>query len=257
MRRLFNGEDWTAYNRISIWIYPDLPGFYTTALDCQLSNDGNVKLPAIFGQEGQTSLVLKNHQWNHVVWEIGNVARDKITSFEMSYGLSGNYPEEAAQIRFYFDQMELEKVDPDKIEGWDVWAGRISYPHTGYQTGAQKTAVANGIDAKEFKLVSAQGKMVLTKPIEKVTSQIGSFQVMDFTEVRTPGTYTLKAGNVVQSHLGLATTFMKNNMEGAQFFLCRTLWYRNPGSTRKQTSGLDLHAREQADGDQWRLARCR
>ncbi|MFI5163516.1 MAG: hypothetical protein ACHQHN_19730, partial [Sphingobacteriales bacterium] len=62
VRRLFNGEDWTAYNRISIWIYPDLPGFYTAALDCQLYNDGNIKLPAIFGQEGETSLILKNHQ---------------------------------------------------------------------------------------------------------------------------------------------------------------------------------------------------
>jgi len=196
VRRIFNGEDWTTYNRISIWIYPDLPGFYTTALDCQLSNDGKVKLPAIFGQEGQTSLVLKNHEWNHVVWEIGNVTRDKITSFEMSYGLSGNYPEEADHIKLYFDQMELEKVDPDKVEGWDVWPGRISYPHTGYQTGAQKSAIANNIDAKDFKVINDKGNVVLIKPIERVTSQIGSFQVMDFTEVRTPGTYTLKAGSV-------------------------------------------------------------
>jgi hypothetical protein len=197
VRRLFNGEDWTAYNRISIWIYPDLPGFYTTALDCQLYNDGKVKLPAIFGQEGETSLVLKNHQWNHVVWEISNVARDKITAFEMSYGLSGSYPGEANQIRFYFDQMELEKVDPDKIEGWDVWKGRISYPHTGYQTGAQKSAIASDIDAKEFKLIDqANGSTVLTKPIKNITSYIGNFQVMDFSEVRKPGTYILKAGNV-------------------------------------------------------------
>ncbi|HWZ03361.1 MAG TPA: glycoside hydrolase family 9 protein, partial [Mucilaginibacter sp.] len=192
-----NGDDWTAYNRISIWIYPDLPGFYTTALDCQLYNDGTVKLPAIFGQEGQTSLVLKNHQWNHVVWEIGNVARDKITAFEMSYGLSGSYPGEANQIHFYFDQMELEKVDPDKVEGWDVWKGRISYPHTGYQTGAQKSAIASNVDAKEFRLINQEnGKVVLTKPIEKVTSSVGSFQVMDFSEVRKPGTYFLEAGKV-------------------------------------------------------------
>jgi len=197
IRRVFNGEDWTAYNRVSIWIYPDLPGFYTTALDCQISNDGKVKLPALFGQEGQTSLVLKNHQWNHVVWEIGNVERDKITSFEISYGLSGSYPGEATQIRFFFDQMELEKVDPDKVEGWDVWKGRISLPHTGYQTGAQKSAIANDIDATEFKLINQDnGDVVLTKPIEKVTSHIGSFQVMDFSEVRTPGNYVLEAGDV-------------------------------------------------------------
>jgi hypothetical protein len=198
VRRAFNGEDWTKYNRISIWIYPDLPGFYTTALDCMLYNDGKVKLPAIFGQEGQTSLVLKNHQWNHVVWEIGNVARDKITSFEMSYGLSGSYPGEADKIHFYFDQMELEKVNPDKVEGWDVWPGRISYPHTGYQTGAQKTAIANNINVKQFKLINQDnGHVVLTKPIKKVTSAIGSFQVMDFTEVRTPGNYVLEAGSVI------------------------------------------------------------
>jgi len=197
VRRLFNGEDWTAYNRISIWIYPDLPGFYTSALDCQLYNDGTEKLPAIFGQEGQTSLVLKNHQWNHVVWEISNVARDKITAFEMSYGLSGSYPGEANKIRFYFDQLELEKVDPDKVEGWDVWKGRISYPHTGYQAGAQKSAIANNIDAKEFKLIDqGNGKVALTKPIATVTSSIGSFRVMDFSEVRKPGTYVLSAGDV-------------------------------------------------------------
>jgi hypothetical protein len=197
VRRIFNGEDWTAYNRISIWIYPDLPGFYTTALDCQLYNDGKIKLPAIFGQEGETSLVLKNHEWNHVVWEIGNVARDKITAFELSYGLSGSYPEEGKKINFYFDQMDLEKVDPDKVEGWDVWHNRISYAHTGYQTGAQKSAIGNNIGANQFKLVNQEdGHVVLTKPIEKQSSHIGNFQVMDFSEVRTPGTYVLEAGNV-------------------------------------------------------------
>jgi hypothetical protein len=198
VRKAFKDEDWTGYNRISIWIYPDLPGFYTTALDCWLYNDGKVKLPAVFAQEGQTSLNLKNHEWNHVVWEISNVERDKITSFEMSYGLSGNYPEEANKIRFYFDQMELEKVDADKTEGWDVAKGKISFAHTGYQTGAEKTAIANNIDAKVFKLINQDnGKIVLTKAIQKTTSHIGNFQVMDFSEVHTPGTYILSAGNVV------------------------------------------------------------
>ncbi|MEO3403619.1 glycoside hydrolase family 9 protein [Mucilaginibacter sp. CAU 1740] len=197
VRRLFNGEDWTKYNRISIWVYPDLPGFYTTALDCQLFNDGVEKLPAIFGQEGQTSLTLKNHEWNHLVWEISNVARDKITAFEMSYGLSGSYPGEAGNIRFYFDDMELETVKADKVEGWDVEQGKISFAHTGYQTGAQKTAIANGIQAKDFKLVNSDnGKIILQKAIQKITSHLGSFDVMDFSEVRAPGNYILQAGSV-------------------------------------------------------------
>jgi hypothetical protein len=231
VRRKFAGEDWTAYNRISIWIYPDLPGFYTTALDCMLYNDGTVKLPAIFGQEGQTSLVLKNHQWNHVVWEISNVARDKITSFEMSYGLSGSYPEEAGKIHFYFDQMELEKVDADKIEGWDVASGRISYAHTGYQTGAQKSAVANNIDAKDFKLVDQDnGDVVLSKPIDKVTSHIGSFQVMDFSEVRKPGNYVLEAGNVTTKPFRIdADVYERTVWKALNFFYAQRCGADIPG----------------------------
>ncbi len=197
IRRHFNGEDWTKFNRISLWIYPDLPGFYTTALDFRFFNDGEQKLPALFGQEGETSLILRNHEWNHVVWEIGNVARDKITGFEASYGLSGSAPGEADTIQFYFDDLTLERVDPDKIEGWDVWPGRIAYSQAGYQTGAPKSAIANGLEAKTFQVVDKKdGKVVLTKPLETQSSHVGAFQVMDFSELRTPGLYTIRAGTV-------------------------------------------------------------
>lgn len=198
IRRHFSGEDWTGYNRISFWIYPDLPGFYTTALDLQLYNDGKEKLPAIFGQEGSTSLILHDHQWNHVVWEIGNVARDRITAFEASYGLSGSAPGEADSIRFFFDDLTLEKVDPDKIEGWDVWPGRIAYSQAGYQTGAEKSAVASGLDARTFELVDQHtGKVAFSGPVTTATTHIGVFQIMDFSALRTPGMYTLHAGAAV------------------------------------------------------------
>ncbi len=231
VRRIFNGEDWTSYNRISIWIYPDLPGFYTTALDCQLYNDGKVKLPAIFGQEGQTSLILKNHEWNHVVWEIGNVERDKITGFEMSYGLSGSYPGEAKQIRFYFDQMDLEKVDPDKTDGWDVWKGRISYSHTGYQTGAQKSAIASGVNSKTFSLIDqANGTAVLTKAVVKQTSHIGSFDVMDFSEVRKPGNYVLKAGSLTTKPFRIeANPYERTVLKALNFFYAERCGTEIPG----------------------------
>src|SRR5450432_1426891 len=194
LRRNFNGEDWTRYNRISVWIYADLPGFFTSALDIHLFNDGVQKIPALFGQEGETSLVLQNHQWNHIVWEIDNVARDKITKMEISYGLSGNAPEEADSIQFYFDRLDIEQVEPDKTEGWDVWKGRISYSHDGYQTGAAKTAIANGLAAASFKLINADnGETVFEKSIETQNTHLGNFQVMDFSLVRKPGNYIIEA----------------------------------------------------------------
>ena len=198
IRRVFNGDDWSAFNRLSFWIYPDLPGFYTTALDIHLFNNGVKKIPALFGQEGETSLVLRNHEWNHIVWEIANVARDKITGMEISYGLSGSAPEEADSIRFCFDKLDLERVDPDKTEGWDVWPDRISYSHDGYQTGGLKTAIASGIDAKVFRVVNVEtGETVLSKPIRDTVTSIGRFQWMDFSELREPGKYELHAGNSV------------------------------------------------------------
>lgn len=196
IRRRFDGEDWTKYNRISLWVYPDLPGFYTSALDFQLYNDGQEKLPALFGQEGGTSLILRNHQWNHIVWEIGNVARDKVTAFEASYGLSGSAPGEADSIRLYFDDLKLEQVEPDKIEGWDVWKGRIAYSQAGYQTGAPKSAIASGMDAKSFQLIDANtGKIAFEGGIETQSTSLGVFQVMDFSACRTAGFYRLKAGS--------------------------------------------------------------
>jgi len=86
------------------------------------------------------------------------VARDKITSFEMSWRLIRQLSRpEAAKVRFYFDQMELEKVDPDKNWGLDVWAARISYPHTVIKRGQQKNSYCHNINAKEFKLISDKG----------------------------------------------------------------------------------------------------
>ena len=197
IRRHFDGEDWTKFNRISLWIYPDLPGFYTTALDFRFFNDGQEKLPALFGQEGETSLILRNHEWNHVVWEISNVARDKITGFEASYGLSGSAPGEADTIQFYFDDLALERVDADKIEGWDVWAGRIAYSQAGYETGAGKSAIASNLDAKTFTVIDQKdGKTVLKKEVSTVSSHLGTFQVMDFSELRTPGLYRIEAGSL-------------------------------------------------------------
>src|SRR5258708_35884416 len=106
----------------------------------------------------------------------------------MSYGLSGSYAGEANKICFYFDQMELEKVDPDKVEGWDVWKGRISYPHTGYHTGAQKSAIASNFNAKGFKLIDQDnGKVMLTKPVQPCNSYSVSVQVIGSSEVRKHG----------------------------------------------------------------------
>ncbi len=200
VRRPVGGEDWRSFNRVSFWVFPDCPGWQVVALELRLYNEGVEKLPAAFGQEGETTVVLQNQEWNHVVWEIGNVARDRVTRFEVSSLMSGHEPEAADTLTFDLDRLELQEVEPDYTEGWDVWPGRIAYCHAGYSPGATKTAVASGLKAREFHLVDqATGKRVLSKAITPVTTPLGSFQWMDFSEVRQSGSYILEAGEA-RSH---------------------------------------------------------
>ena len=197
VRRQFDGEDWTGSNRLSLWIYPDCPGFFVNWIELRLFNEGEAKLPALFGQEGEHSLLLRNHEWNHVVWEISNVARDRITGLEISYYLAGNEPEATDTATYYLDLLELQKVAPDHIEGWDVWPGRISHSHTGYQPGTPKTAIANGLNAPDFRVINQEtGETVLSKALEIVKSHTGNYQLMDFSEIWQPGTYVLESGNI-------------------------------------------------------------
>ncbi len=198
VRRAFDHENWETFNRISLWIYPDNPGTNVHWIELRLFNEGEEQLPALFGQEGETSVMLRNHEWNHVVWELSNVARDAVTFFEISYYFAGNEPAESEIATFYLDQLELQKVKPDHIEGWDVWPGRISYSHSGYLNGAVKTAIANGLKTDIFHLINQEtGEIALSKRIENVTSHIGTYQIIDFSEVSQTGTYKIRTGDVL------------------------------------------------------------
>jgi hypothetical protein len=231
VRRLFPGEDWGEFNRVSIWIRPENPGTYVTSLELRLYNEGNEKLPALFGQEGEHNLVLRNQEWNHIVWEIGNVARDKVTKFEVSYSMFGNEPGEADTAIFYLDRLELEKVEPDYVEGWEVWPGRISYSHAGYQPGEKKTAIASKLSAKEFRIISQEkGLVVLTKPIHTIQTHLGNFQVMDFSEVQEPGSYVLEAGGIsTHSFLIHQDAWRSSILKALNFFYAERCGYAVPG----------------------------
>jgi hypothetical protein len=195
VRRQFNGEDWSDFNRISLWIRPECPGFQVVHLELRLYNEGTVKLPALYAQEGENSLILRNHEWNHVVWEIGNVARDKVSKLEVAYLMSGHEPEANDTVMYDFDRLELQKVEPDYIEGWNVWPGRISFSHSGYQTGSSKSAIASGLDAKEFRVINQEtGEVAFSGPLQNIANSLGNFQVMDFSGIRQPGTYLIEAG---------------------------------------------------------------
>jgi len=193
--RKFPSENWSAYNRISIWVYPDVIGAPAISASLVLHNEGAHVLPDRYNEGRHESIILKNHEWNHVVWEIAPLDRDKVTELEFAYSLPKMLPDPGDQTILYIDQLELEKVDADHVEGWDVAAGKIAFSHAGYTAGATKTAIASSLEAKEFSVLEqGTGKVVLTKAAEQQKTLLGNYEVLDFSEVQAPGKYVIRAG---------------------------------------------------------------
>ncbi|MGA9716981.1 MAG: glycoside hydrolase family 9 protein [Acidobacteriaceae bacterium] len=194
--RKFPGEDWRKYNRISLWVYADVAGAPAIAASLMLHNEGAHLLPDQYNEGRDESLLLKNHAWNHLVWEIAPLDRDKITAIDFAYSLPKMFPDPGDHTTLYIDQLELQTVVPDHVEGWDVAAGKISFSHSGYTVGSSKSAIASDLAARSFSVIDQQsGKVVLTKAVEETKTGLGAYQVMDFSELQKPGTYQIRAGN--------------------------------------------------------------
>ncbi|MGC2233438.1 MAG: hypothetical protein WBA09_18215, partial [Candidatus Acidiferrum sp.] len=129
--RKFPSEDWSAYNRISIWVYPDVIGAPALSASLVLHNEGAHRLPDHYNEGRDESIPLKNHEWNHVVWEIAPLDRDKVTQLDFAYSMPKMFPDPGDQTILYIDQLELQKVDADHVEGWDVAPGKIAFSHAG------------------------------------------------------------------------------------------------------------------------------
>lgn len=195
--RIVNRENWEAYNRLSAWVYPEAPGIKTITLRVQLHNDGEVKIPDAYNRVGAHNVTLKPEQWNHIVLEIPYLARDCVTGVGFEYDMVGHENDASDHVTFYLDQLEIQKVDCDVYKGWIPKNDRLAYSGSGYQPGSVKTAIAAGISAKVFRLVETEtGRIVLEKPIETIQTRLGSFQLLDFTEVMEEGDYLLTAGEV-------------------------------------------------------------
>jgi len=199
LRRDFNGEDWSGYNRLSMWIKPEVSGFPMLPLQLVLHNDGAEKVPDRYFREGIHYITLAKNGWQQVVWEIEPLARDRVTSIEIGYWVNKMFAAPNDRVAFEIGRVELQRVDPDHHTGWNVAPGKISFSHTGYQTGATKTAVASDLMASEFTVLrvndNALGEVVLRNSIQTAKTRLGTFQVMDFSEVNAPGSYVIRAGD--------------------------------------------------------------
>src|SRR5690348_7831348 len=199
LRRAFAGEDWSAYNRLSMRIRPTLRGFPMLPLEIALHNDGAVKVPDVYHREGINYVTLRDGEWQQVVWEITPLARDRVTSLDIGYWVNRMFAAPGDTVMFEIADLELQRVDPDNYEGWAVGPGRIAFSTSGYAAGASKSALASDLAAREFSLLRLDSRggvhAALTAPVTTRSTRLGDFQEMDFSAIRQPGRYVIEAGD--------------------------------------------------------------
>lgn len=235
LRRPFPDEDWTDYNRISMWIRPDVSGFPMLPLQIVLHNEGEEQVPDVYYREGIHYVTLNDDRWHRVVWEIEPLARDQVTMLEIGYWVNKMLADPGDSVAFEIGGLELQRVEPDHYLGWDVAPGEIAFSHSGYQVGASKSAMASDLDAREFELIrlddNAQPEIVLVKPVETVRTRLGGFQRMDFSEVRRPGRYVIQAGEARTRPFRIAADPWRGTIwKALNFFYAERCGHEVPGS---------------------------
>ncbi len=232
--RRFDREDWRAWNRLSAWVYPVAPGMKSITLRMQLHNDGEKKVPDRYERDGAHNMSLKGNCWNHVILEMPYLDRECVTGVSFDYDMVGHEPEAVDHVTWYIDKLELQKVKCDVFEGWIPADDRISFSGSGYQTGSVKLAVASEIQSGHFKVIeTATGRIVLQKEIDTVQTKVGSFQVLNFTEVMDPGEYILVAGDHTTRAFAIGDDVWENSVwKMLNFFLILRCGYEVYGHHR-------------------------
>ena len=230
-RRVVNRENWSAYNRLSVHVRPDLPGFKTIVMLVRLHNDGAVKVPDKYEREGLDYVLLKNKEWNHIVWEIPHLARDQVTSVDFVYRTQGNEPGATKTVKYDLAKLELQKVDADYYEGWAVAPGRMAYSHTGYELNGRKTAITSTAGPGRFSVMRADNnQVVVDKPAQTVKNDLGEFRVLDFSELNQPGRYLLKYGDLATRPFAVSDSVWRDTIwKTINFFYCERCGQAVPG----------------------------
>jgi Glycosyl hydrolase family 9/Cellulase N-terminal ig-like domain len=213
-RRTFaTAQDWSAFNRISLWCYvhPTRNPANTLSLQfvCEGAPAGPMD-PVAVHYIGD----LKPGEWNHLVWEISEHRRDQVTEFILFQPLSGiSVAAAGPQITYDFDELCIERVDAERVQGWEVTPGKIAYSHLGYQPAAVKIAVApEGQEA--FDLVHAvTGDPVATFAAQSQRNTNGTFRLLDFSSYSRPGSYRLRYGAITTDPFPIAERSWRTAVE--------------------------------------------
>jgi hypothetical protein len=239
-------QDWSAYNRLSFWVYvhPSATPNHCLALRISNQTSNSATLTADVASTGHSSKHvsaltpssehrfrdLKSGVWNHVLFEIPHLERNQVTRLSICQELYGHHPAEDGVVTYDIDKMELQRVSSDPYEGWTVSPGKFSFSHIGYRPGDSKIAFTGGNAVKFFHLVDEKGNVVFSGNAGIVEMKNGVFRKLDFSDFREEGIYRLRCGTLESKPFPVnKDIWIQPLLKAINFFFCQRCGYEVPG----------------------------
>ena len=216
------GRDLKAFNRIRLQVYPDCDGGRVCGLN--LSFDG---------QEAHL-INFENRSWNDAYLDLDGWDRSAVSGFTLHLTLKGKDDVTGDSSRFLIRNIRFQQVDdPEKRRGWEPMEGRIIHSMSGYAASGQKTAIISSAEAEKcrvFTIKSASGRTVYKGNVTPVNTTVGSFGVLDFSDFRAEGTYTLCVGDQLSAQVRIAANPLDNAVwKVLNGLFCQRCGYSVPG----------------------------
>jgi hypothetical protein len=228
-RKFEEPQDWSDFSRISFWVYvhpADMPTYCIyISFDCE-GAEYNAAYP------GKSHFVhdLKRGQWNHVMYEIHHLKRDSVTAFRINQMLIGHHPEEEGIVTYDIDQLEIQRVDGDYFEGWEVAPDKFAFNHAGYRPADRKIAMVGDGGGENFELVNQEGTKVFGGQVQTIRNEKGMFRLLDFSAYDEAGIFRIRTGDLESNSFPIdEQVWIQPLFKAINSFFCLRCGYAVPG----------------------------
>ena len=221
--RFAEPQDWSAYNRISVWVYvhPDRNRHHHFFL--YVENEGTDYSYPLEPRHDHCVQNLKEGEWQQIVWEIDYLERSKIREFRIFQTLVGFEPDGDEFVTFDFDRLQLQQVVPDHYDGYQIPEGGFAFSHIGYRPSDDKVALTALLgQEREFALLDEADNVVFSAPVVPVENRNGCFAQLDFSKFQLPGTYRLRYGKSESKSFPIGADVWQVPFEaGLNYYYCQ------------------------------------
>lgn len=222
-------QDWSKYNRVSLWVYihPSRNPIHHFFLE--VINEGT-DYNTITPRKDNVSQNLEQGKWINVIWEIPHYERNKVKQFNIFHTAIGYNPEGEDIITYDFDRLQIQQVETDHYEGWQIPDHQFAFSHVGYRPQDAKVAMTGNREETDFQLINNDGKTVFEGEVQPVETPNGKFSQLNFSDWHIPGIYRLKYGNNISEPFPINDDIWLHPLfSSINFYFCQRCGFNVPG----------------------------